>query len=48
MLGDREVDPEARLDQHEMAADLTDGLPSGALEGPGDLFPGDVPSLPMR
>src|SRR4051794_19325325 len=27
MLGDREVDPDARLDQHEMAADLTDGLP---------------------
>lgn len=46
VLGNREVDPYARLDQHEMAADLTDGFPSGALEGSGRLLPGNVPQSP--
>src|SRR5882724_8388305 len=45
MLGDREVDANARLDQDQMTTDLTDGFPSSSPEGFGGLFPGDVPQL---
>jgi hypothetical protein len=45
MLRNGEIRPFARLCHHQMASDLTDDLPSSALEGFGRFLAGNIREL---